>query len=574
MNGGGGGERKEFPMTSHPGNPNRAAPHPVTSHPMAPYSVAIAGAGPTGLTLANLLGREGVATLLIERNEATVAEPRAVSIDDESLRTLQAAGLAGEVASRMVPGYGSIYHTPGRRPFLAVQPSESPYGYPRRNAFRQPVLEKQLLAGLDRFPEVTPWFGQTLESFRQTDRGVVLSVKDTQGRIVEVECGFLIGCDGAASTVRRLLGIEMAGSSFSERWLIVDMENSTNNTRHTEVFCDPRRPCITLPGPDRTRRFEFMLHPHESEGALLRPETVRGLLAAHGADMNATIVRTAVYTFHARMATRWGEGRVLLAGDAAHLTPPFAGQGMNSGLRDAHNLAWKLAMIARGEAGAGLLESYPSERRGHAWQMIQLALGMGWIMRPRTRLSAWMVQTGFRLLGLAPPVRDYFAQMRFKPKPRFTAGFLIPGRGAARRLAGRLFPQPHVTTADGRRVLLDEVLGNRFALLAFTSDPGGAFGGTFGGAFGEAAHPVWERLGVLRVAVIAPGASVVPMEGVTTVTDDEGVVAAALARLPGHLILLRPDRYVAACVPIRHTERLVEAVTALLDETWNEGGKF
>jgi 3-(3-hydroxy-phenyl)propionate hydroxylase len=521
-------------------------------------TVAIVGAGPTGLTLANLLGAEGVRGLVVERNRTTVQEPRAVSIDDESLRTMQAAGLADAVLSEIVPGYGSHYLSRNGRRFVTVQPTETPYGYPRRSAFRQPILERRLREGLARWPSVETLFGHTLESFMEHDSGVSLRVHDPEGRPLELECDYLVGCDGANSTTRRILGIALEGSSFSERWLIVDLENSEVDSPHTLVFCDPLRPCVALPGPHRTRRFEFKLHAHERDEDLLAPGVIDRLLSTHGADPRSTVTRNVVYRFHARVAASWAVGRVLLAGDAAHLTPPFAGQGMNSGVRDAHNLAWKLAALARGQVGPGILDTYETERRPHVWEMIQLALRMGRVMAPRNRLSAWAVQSGFRLLGLCPPVRDYIVQMRYKPQPRFAAGFLVPdGRGARRTLVGRLLPQPVVVTSDHRAVLLDTVLGNRFVLLARTADPRAVFA--------AATQPIWDRLGAKRVAVLPAGTVSGALPGIEIVRDRDGALSAALADYADYYVLVRPDHYVAACIRAGEIERGAEAVRALVD---------
>lgn len=524
------------------------------------YGVIVAGAGVTGLTLANLLALDGVRVLVLERNPATVQEPRAVSIDDEALRTMQAAGLVDDVLATIVAGYGYRYLNPSGRVFASVTPAATPYGYPRRSAFRQPVLERQLRHGLTRFAHADLWFGHVLEGVGQDERGVTVQVRGPDGRRFEVEGEYLVGCDGAGSTVRQTLGIPLEGSSFSERWLIVDLESSDAPSPHTLVFCDPKRPGIALPGPDRTRRFEFKLHPHERDNDMLSPRIIGELLRTHGADPGSMTRRTVVYRFHARVAARWADGRVLLAGDAAHLSPPFAGQGMNSGIRDAHNLAWKLAAIVRGQLGPRALGTYDTERRPHVSEMIKLALRMGRVMAPPNRLAAWGLELGVRLLTLCPPVRDYVMEMRWRPAPRFKAGFLIPdGRSAQETLVGRLFPQPQVTKADGRTVLLDAVLGNRFALLAYTARPDTVFT--------EASQPIWDRLGVVRVAVLPRDHMWPETARVKAAADSSGDVGAAFGRYPDHVLLLRPDHYVAACVPIHNWGRTVEAVETLISGT-------
>lgn len=525
------------------------------------YPVVIVGAGPTGLTLANLLGIYGIRTLLIERHTSTVQEPRAVSIDDEALRTMQAIGIVDEVLKQVVPGYGSHYYSPGGRCFVKVEPTETPYGYPRRNAFRQPILERQLRESLDRFPHVQALFGHTLDGFIQDADGVLLRVTEPGGQQIQIACDYLVGCDGANSTVRDLLGVALEGSTFNERWLIVDLENSENPSPHTRVFCDPERPCITLPGPNRTRRFEFKLRPQERDEDLLVPEVVVKLLSTHGADPQSTIVRKVVYRFHARIATRWSQGRVFLAGDAAHLMPPFAGQGMNTGIRDAHNLAWKLAAVVHGQMGPGILETYEEERRHHAAKMIRLSLQMGAVMAPRHYWSAWAVQNAFRVLGIFPPAQDYVAQMKYKPRPRFLSGFIVPDRRHRRRdLAGSLFPQSYVETKEQQDVLLDEVLGNGFALLVRTSQPDRIFA--------PVSQPVWNRLSVRRIAVLPQNATWCLSPGITTVREIGHTLNAALAGYPDHLILLRPDHYVAACIPVSEIAHGSDLADALLQKTW------
>ena len=493
------------------------------------FDVAIVGAGPTGLTLANLLGLEGVSVLLVERNATTVQEPRAVSIDDESLRTMQAAGVVDRVLEQVVPGYGSRYLTPAGACFLTVLPTGRPYGYARRNAFRQPVLEQQLRDGLARFPHVRTRFGADLTGFVQDDYGVDLTLGAESGA-ERVRARYLVGCDGASSPIRKALGLSLEGATSPERWLIVDLADSPAE-RDTMVFCDIRRPCIALPGPDLTRRFEFKLFPHETEADVLHAENVRRLLESRGVAPGSRIVRQTVYAFHARLASRWSLGRVFLAGDAAHLTPPFAGQGMNSGIRDAHNLSWKLAAVVRGRLAPSLLDSYETERRGHVAGMIELALRMGRIMGPASRWRGWATQTAFRVAGLWPPLRSYFGEMKYKPKPSFRHGFLLP---SAHPLVGRLIPQPRVRAADGTERLLDDAVPRGFMLLGVDL-PLAAVRDALG-AFDFAAVQVTPL-------ALATDADAVVGDGTLAVV---GEVEPALAAVSGLIVLVRPDRYVMA----------------------------
>ena len=524
------------------------------------WEIVILGSGPVGLTLANLLGSRGVRTLLLERNPATVTEPRAVSIDDESLRTMQAAGVVDAVQSATVAGYGSHYFTAVGRLFAAVEPTGQPYGYPRRNAFRQPILERQLRDGLARFSHVDARYGWTATRHHASANGVTIEAAGPNGTPHRVTCAYLVGCDGAGSRTREQEGGQLSGTSFDERWLIVDLENHPNAVAHTQVFCDRRRPCITLPGPGGTRRFEFKLMQGETDADLLAPGVAERLVASRGADPAATLRRKVVYRFHARVASRWAFGRVLLAGDAAHLTPPFAGQGMNSGIRDAGNLAWKLAAVLRRQAGPALLQTYEQERRDHVWQMIDLALRMGRIMAPRTWLDAALTQGGFMALNLLPPARDYVTQMRYKPPPRFTAGFLVPDGRGRRSIVGRMAPQPRVRTAAGAAVLLDEVLGPGFALLVRTTDPRAVFA--------SLQHPVWRSLRANRVAILPDGHKAVAGEGWTAVVEADGALQVMLAPYPAHAVLLRPDRYIAAAISLSDPAPAARAIEALLSASW------
>jgi len=516
--------------------------------------ILVVGAGPCGLTLANLLGTYGAGVLLVERNPSTVREPRAVSIDDESLRIMQAVGLSDEVLKSIVAGYGSDYLTPSGRCFLTVEPTGRPFGFPRRNAFRQPQLEAQLQVGATRFSTVQTVYGSTLDSYQQDEEGVTARILDGQGNIRRIRCQYLVGCDGAGSDVRRQLGLRLQGESFAQRWLIVDLENSPTNRRNTVVFCDSVRPCIALPGPNQTRRFEFKLHPEEREEDILQSGVVDRLLRDHGAHAESVLIRKVVYTFHARVAPRWCVGRVLLAGDAAHLTPPFAGQGMNSGLRDCSNIGWKLAAVIAGRQSRKILLTYEQERRDHVWRMIQLALRMGRIMSPKSRFRGFVVQSAFRAIGLWPAAKSFFGEMKYKPKPKFDTGFMQPdGFRKNRTLVGRMLVQPLVRMPDGKQLLLDELLGSGFALVGINVPAADV-----GSASEERAI---AQLAPACVAINPPaGGKEILRINVVELNRD----FAALDPYRGRILLVRPDRYVAASGTSSGRDSIGAAVTSLV----------
>ncbi|WP_126974930.1 bifunctional 3-(3-hydroxy-phenyl)propionate/3-hydroxycinnamic acid hydroxylase [Frigidibacter oleivorans] len=510
--------------------------------------ILIVGAGPTGLLLANLLGGMGVRTTIVERNRTTVQQPRAVSIDDESLRALQAAGLSGEVARITTRGYGSIYRGPDGRVFATVKPWVKEYGFDKRNAFQQPELEALMRDGLSRHSSVTAVFGVEVTGFRQDAQAVVAEVAADEG-LRQIRARYMVACDGGRSPTRKALGIEMEGSTFREPWLIVDLHSTLNRCFHTEVFCDPARSCITLPGPGGIRRYEFKLNTGETAEIAEQEAFARRLLAQVGPDAEQPLRRIQVYTFHARNAASWRSGRVFLAGDAAHLTPPFAGQGMNSGLRDAHNLAWKLDEALRSEDPERLLASYQNERKPHAWEMIELARRMGQVMMPRSALAGAAIRAGFRALNLYPPARDYFVQMKYKPKPRFRDGLLWQGApGWKAQVVGRMIPQPLVDTVARARVRLDTLLPDQPAVLVYSETPETAL-----------PAPLCDELraaGAALIGVTPEGCNPVPGP-FPTVRDHDGFLSApGFGAAPDHVFLLRRDRYIAACVPVAEAASL------------------
>ena len=522
------------------------------------YQVVVSGAGPTGLTLANLLGRFGVSVLLVEQNASTVSEPRAVSIDDESLRTLQFLGLAEEAMADIKSSYGSEYQGPSRRAFAIVRPSRGEFGWPKRNAFRQPLLEGTLARALPREATVTTRFETRCVEHCDHGSGVAVKLQDASGTS-EVLCDYFVGADGARSRTRKEINSTMVGTSFKEEsWLVIDIHDTRDPFRDTLVVCDPTRPVLSVPGPHGTRRYEMRLKPGETIEEMERPETVRALLKQYGPDGDAPIDRICVYAFHALIADTWRRGRVFLAGDAAHLTPPFAGQGMNAGLRDATNLGWKLAWVLSGKLGSGLLGSYQQERAPHALSMIKLAINMGRVMAPHSQFFAKATRAVFHVISGLPGAREWLAQMRFKPKPRFVEGFFLSDGRLGRKLAGTMLPQPLVEQ-DDRPVLLDQVLGNGFSLLCYGREPG----------------QLVDQLGMLSDRLDARVVGCLPqMYSFATaplpimIRDITGTIGSLLEDKDA-VIVLRPDRYVAGVIPAGDPSQTVDRLIRLIDATFD-----
>tara|TARA_B110000483_G_scaffold99953_1_gene122634 strand:+ start:69330 stop:70946 length:1617 start_codon:yes stop_codon:yes gene_type:complete len=525
------------------------------------YEVLIIGAGPVGLTMANLLGCYGVSTLLIEKNASTVSEPRAVSIDDESLRTMQAAGLGQEIIKDLMMDYGSDYISPKGTVFASVRPETREFGYPRRNGFHQPILEATLRKGLGRFKHVRVLFEHKLETLTQSDSGVKATIIDSSGKSREVLAQYAAACDGASSPIReKVLEIDLDGSTYDQKWIIVDLSETKNSYHHTQVYCDPYRPAISLPGPGGTRRFEFMMRPGESDEQALDPNRVSQMIQRIGPDAESERLRTTVYGFHARIAKNWQVGRISLHGDAAHLSPPFAGQGMNSGIRDAFNYAWKLSLVVKGQLPASILSSYEAERKPHAEKLINMAIRLGRVMMPRNKAQAVLTYLAFRLMSLYSPAKDYFIQMKYKPKPRFEKGFFLPdGKSKSTTLIGRMFPQPELEMSDGSSCLLDNLLGNDFALLYLS-----ASGST-------PISPVFlksKSINIRQICIVPQESTLPESTRIKCLRDHKGQLSQIFDHYMDQVMLIRPDRYVALAMP-QHTD-IGEQIESLFSEQTNQ----
>ena len=507
--------------------------------------VLVVGYGPVGAALAALLGGYGVRTLVVDRVEGILEMPRAIALDNEALRILQMAGLPeGTFEIRAIPRVR--YQSPYAGEFAQVNTAGCLDGHPRLVTFYQPELEHALRGRVSGLPSVAVATPVELVGFRDGADGVVASLRDAAGDQFEVTARYLVAADGATSTVRKAIGQDFAGRTYAEEWLIVDAERSGTAPDEIEFSCDPRRPTPHMPAPGGRERWEFMLHPGESRERMESTGMVRELLAPYGDASRMTIARRAVYRFHARTCERFLRGRVILAGDAAHITPPFVGQGLVAGLRDAANLAWKLAWVLRGAAAPDVVDSYDTERRPHAKAMIDLARFMGHLIMPRSRTKAFLVHNTVRTLRLLPWMRAWFDDLRIKPQNTFRAGLFAAGAAGA----GHWFPQGLVRSASGEIALSDDVLGPRLVALGAGTEPATHVD--------AATLAEWTAAGgaTLRIdprGTRAPGAW----------EDLTGVLSPAALSV-GQVAILRPDRTVLHSGPATEATRLLRESLALL----------
>ena len=469
--------------------------------------VLICGLGPVGQLLALLLGDLGVTTIAFDETAAPYELPRAAVVDDEVLRIFQSAGVDGAVleAAQVQPAVSFV--TAAGRALQILRTESGDLGQPPLVSIHQPSMERALVAALADRPAVDARWGLRLDTLDRDAEGVTVWARPTAGgRTERLRARYLVGCDGGRSAVRDRLRIPFGGSTFAQRWVVVDalLDRPLARAPHPHFHGDTRRPAVCLPMSPGRHRWEFMLRPGEDAAPFLEPARLARLTAPWIGDEQVEIERAVIYTFHARMAARWRAGRVLLAGDAAHVMPPFVGQGFSSGARDAANLAWKLDAALRG-APARVLDTYEQERRPHVTSMQNLAVRWGGIVQtadPRTGRVRDRTLEVLHRAGVATWLED-----RAKPLPTYGAGAFAqrPSRLPWRRMIGSLFPQPVI---DGVR--LDDLLPRGWAAVATAGDAAAA----------------------LRAAGIAT----------RTLSDVDWLKRRGLS-----WALLRPDRFVFAC---------------------------
>jgi 3-(3-hydroxy-phenyl)propionate hydroxylase len=506
--------------------------------------VAIVGMGPVGALTALGLAEAGLRVLILERATAPVELPRAVALDGESVRAFQRIGLGDRVNAILQPPRerDEVCFTDSRRNRLLGTeiPPHGPNGWRDVAYFDQPELEALLHAEVSRRDLIDVRAGREVTGVEDQGDRVILRHRAVDGppSVAEatVAARLAIGCDGASSFVRRAAGIPWLSLGYDQDWLVVDitMGPDAELPGSTMQVCDPERLTTYVCVKDPNRRWEFQLCEGERREDMLRPERIRSLLDPWLPADRYAIRRAAVYQFHAATAERWRVGRVLLAGDAAHQTPPFLGQGLNAGFRDAANLGWKIPLVLSGACEDRLLDTYAQERDPHARALVERAVSVGKLMenfaareagRPEPHADLGMGGPGGRLV---PPLRD---------------GILVGEQLGPDSSVGSLLFQPSVRDARGAERRLDDLLGPGFAIVG--RKPGDL-------RLGARASAIWKRLGGRSVALDAlevtrgrfdplfdrhPAAVVRPDRYVFGVCDDASSLDGLIERLAGALAL-------------------------------------
>ena len=421
------------------------------------FDVAIIGYGPVGATLANLLARQSLRVLVLDQFDRAYTLPRATHLDGEAVRILQSAGL-GEMLVSHLGVYPRMRFEDANGALLIDWPRSTlpgSHGWRDSNRFHQPELEIALRARAATSPSIALRLGWRVTAITQDDGAAIIEATDPDGSTARFTAAFAVGCDGARSTVRQALGAELEVLAKPEQWLVTDLilnDDAPSLPGGTVQYCDPARPFTYIEAVGRRRRWEVMLLPGDDPALFATPDHVRSLLRRWLAPKDAELERAVVYTFNSAIATRWRNGRLLVAGDAAHQTPPFLGQGLCAGLRDAANLAWKLAWVLDGRGALSLLDSYQTELRPHVAHYITEANRIGAIIQERDPARA--------------RARD--AMLLTQPQVLVPIRPRLGGNEGTDALAGTLAPQPRLRDVQ----MLDDAAGPRFIVLSRTGLPG------------------------------------------------------------------------------------------------------
>jgi 3-(3-hydroxy-phenyl)propionate hydroxylase len=506
------------------------------------YDVAVIGYGPVGVTAANLLGQMGLRVLVVERDADVYARARAISTDEEVLRIWQRIGLADQLNADMLADRAITFVDAHGRGFLSFTPQTWGNGHPTQQFIYQPAVEQTLRAGVGRYPNVEVLLGHECTGLDQDGDGVDLTIRRTGvgDDVRQARAAYVIAADGGSSPTRGRLNVSFEGRTYDDRWVVIDtkVKKPWPEVDQLRFHCNPARPAVDCPTPLGHHRWEFPVLPGDDPDALVTHEAVLELLAGQGiGPEHVEVLRAVIYNHHVRFADRWRIGRVFLAGDAAHVMPPWIGQGMSSGVRDVDNLCWKLAAALDGRQPADvverLLDSYQTERKPHVRALTKAAVFFGRVITERRPAVTAVRDPLFRLARRVPGLGSYLRDLRWFPVTAYREGMLAtpPGRRGARRAIGAHIPQPWVLDQQGHRARLDDALGHT-AWAVLHTGPGG----------GRADLDRWRRAGV-QVLQLRPAGS---DPGRGAVVDVENQLRGWMRARGVTAMAIRPDSIVYA----------------------------
>ncbi len=489
--------------------------------------VAVIGLGPVGLAVAMGLAQRGHSVVGLERAAEVYEMPRAVGLDHESMRLFQGLGFADDMAGVIETYRPSEYRSADGAVLRRLLPAPEPalLSWPSHLTFIQPELERLMRKRAAQLPNIDLRVSNEVVEALDLEDAPLLKVRSDSGRLYALRCKYVVGCDGGASFLRKTMDVKLEDLGFDEPWLVLDMllTEPVDLPELNIQFCDPARPATFVRGPGALRRFEFMLLPGESPQDIAQPDNVWKLLRPWLTPAQARIWRAATYRFHALVAQEWRRGKALLAGDAAHQTPPFLAQGLNQGLRDAVNLTWKLSGVLNGSPEA-LLDSYGAERRPNVREVISITKALGREICERDPAAA--EARNVRLIAEFAAGRGVRVRQELLPPLQ---NRLLPADEArlARPGEGESAPQPWVRTHGGR-ARLDDALGGGFRLLCAADFDAGP----------ELRRARDMGVRVARLAAAGPGEF--------TIDEESGLLANWMAARQCRALLVRPDHVVYA----------------------------
>jgi 3-(3-hydroxy-phenyl)propionate hydroxylase len=500
--------------------------------------IAIIGFGPVGATAAALLGGQGLKVVVIERMAEVYDKPRAITADHEVMRVMQMAGIGEELGAHIRPHPGTQYLGVDGKPIKQtdVLPPPYPLGWPTGIHFIQPEFEAMLRGAVARHGNVEVLLSHELTGFAEGNDGIALEVNDLAGGHKRaINTRYLLACDGANSFVRKQLGIGYEDLAFDEWWVVVDawQRRPTPLPDLNTQYCWPSRPASAIVGPRNLRRWELKILPHERPEEFHDQGHVLEVLSDFVDTGAIELWRSAVYRFHALVATQWRRNRIFLLGDCAHQMPPFLGQGMCAGIRDAANLIWKLLLVEKAGVSPSLLDTYQAERKMHVQNVVAQAKELGLIIGELDLEAAKERDARLR----AERARGIGETVRHRLIPRLTQGLIDRDeRGRPTTAAGTVFPQPRVETTRGKTTLLDDILPSEFLVVSATIDPQTALG--------ESELACLRRIGAVRLVLRSQGDPAPTENDIVAMTTKDGLFADWLAETGAVAAVVRPDRYV------------------------------